>query len=87
MRNPASHGIDTDEFPNAKAWAARIAARPAAVEAVKEGEAMRTTNVLSSGRRRGGEGPCAAVRPKGPEIAGARIAGAQWPHPPTRLLV
>jgi glutathione S-transferase/GST-like protein len=47
MRNPAGHGIDVAEFPRAEAWRQRIAARPAAVEAVKEGDAMRTNNALT----------------------------------------
>ena len=49
MRNPAGHGVDPDEFPRAKAWSAAIAARPAAIEAVKEGEALRAANVLTAG--------------------------------------
>ncbi len=49
MRNPAGHGIDPAEFPKAKAWSARMAARPAVVEAVREGDAMRTSNALISG--------------------------------------
>jgi hypothetical protein len=49
MRNPAGHGCDLDEFPNAKAWRARIAERPAVVEALEEGDEMRTTNVLTAG--------------------------------------
>lgn len=49
MRNPAGHGCDPDVFPRAKAWSARIAERPAAVDAIKEGEQMRTTNVLAAG--------------------------------------
>ena len=49
MRAPAGHGIDPDEFPRAKAWSARIAARPAVIEAVKEGDAMRQPNALVSG--------------------------------------
>lgn len=49
MRNPAGHGCDPDEFPNAKAWRARIAERPAVVGALKEGDEMRTTNVLTAG--------------------------------------
>jgi len=48
MRAPANHGIDPDEFPNAKAWSARIAARPPVIEAVKEGDAMRKPNALVS---------------------------------------
>ena len=49
MRNPAGHGVDPDEFPRAKAWSAAIAARPAAIEAVKEGEALRAATVLTAG--------------------------------------
>ena len=49
MRNPAGHGVDADEFPNAKAWSARIVARPAVVEAIKEGDTLRTSNVLAAG--------------------------------------
>ena len=49
MRNPAGHGCDVDEFPRARAWRARIAERPAVVEALKEGDEMRTTNVLTAG--------------------------------------
>ena len=49
MRNPISHGCDVDEFPNAKAWRARIAERAAVVEAVREGDEMRTANVLTAG--------------------------------------
>jgi glutathione S-transferase len=41
MRMPQNHGVDLGEFPNAKAWCARIAARPAAVKAVTEGDAVR----------------------------------------------
>jgi glutathione S-transferase/GST-like protein len=53
MRNPAGHGCDLDEFPRAKAWRARIAERPAVVEALKEGDEMRTTNVLAAGGAEG----------------------------------
>jgi glutathione S-transferase/GST-like protein len=49
MRNPAGHGVDLEEFPRAKAWRARIAERPAVVEAIREGDEMRTTNVLAAG--------------------------------------
>jgi GST-like protein len=51
MRNPASAGIDVDEFPNAKAWFARIAARPAVIAAAAEGDAMRaqSANLAASG--------------------------------------
>jgi len=49
MRNPAGHGCDVDEFPRAKAWRARIAERSAVVEALKEGDEMRTTNILVAG--------------------------------------
>jgi len=49
MRNPAGHGCDVDEFPRARAWRARIAERPAVVEAVKEGDEMRAANVLTAG--------------------------------------
>lgn len=49
MRNPAGHGIDLNEFPRAKAWIARIAARPAVAEAVAEGDAMRTPHPITSG--------------------------------------
>ncbi len=48
MRTPAAHGIDTAEFPRAEAWRTKIAARPAAVAAVTEGDAMRTVNALSA---------------------------------------
>jgi GST-like protein len=44
MRNPASHGIDVDDFPAAKAWRERIAARPAVAGAVKESDAQRAVN-------------------------------------------
>jgi len=47
MRNPAGHGIDIGEFARAEAWRQRIAARPAAVAAVAEGDALRTSNVLT----------------------------------------
>jgi glutathione S-transferase/GST-like protein len=53
MRNPAGHGVDVDEFPRAKAWRARIAERPAAVEALKEGDEMRTSNALTAGGAEG----------------------------------
>ena len=46
MRNPPGHGIDVAEFPRAEAWRQRIAPREAVVEAVKEGDAIRTSNVL-----------------------------------------
>jgi glutathione S-transferase/GST-like protein len=46
MRKPESNGIDTAEFPRAEAWRQRIAARPAAIESVAEGEALRSANVL-----------------------------------------
>jgi glutathione S-transferase/GST-like protein len=51
MRNPASHGVDINEFANAKAWSARIAARPAAIKATTEGDALRlkATNLASAG--------------------------------------
>jgi len=49
MRNPAGHGVDLNEFPKAKAWSARIAERPAVMEAVQEGDEMRTTNILAAG--------------------------------------
>ena len=42
MRTPANHGVDPDEFPNAKAWCARMAARPAAIKAIADGEVVRT---------------------------------------------
>ncbi|MDB5460996.1 MAG: Glutathione S-transferase domain protein [Caulobacteraceae bacterium] len=47
MRAPAGHGIDVAEFPRAEAWRQRIAARPAAVEAVAEGDALRTASPLT----------------------------------------
>ena len=47
MRNPAGHGIDVAEFPKAEAWRQRIAARPAAVAAVEEGDALRTSSPLA----------------------------------------
>ena len=47
MRMPAGHGIDVAEFPRAEAWRQRIAARPAAVAAVEEGDALRTGNALT----------------------------------------
>jgi glutathione S-transferase/GST-like protein len=53
MRNPAGHGVDVDEFPRAKAWRARIAERPAVVEALKEGDEMRTSNALTAGGAEG----------------------------------
>jgi glutathione S-transferase/GST-like protein len=49
MRNPISHGCNLDEFPNAKAWRARIAGRPAVVAALQEGDEMRTPNALTAG--------------------------------------
>ena len=49
MRSPAGHGVDIEEFPHAKAWSARIAARAAVAEAIAEGETLRTTNVLAAG--------------------------------------
>jgi glutathione S-transferase/GST-like protein len=48
MRNPANHGIDIAEFKNAQAWIARIAARPAVMAALAEGEALRAGNALLS---------------------------------------
>ena len=48
MRSPAGHGVDADEFPKAKAWSARILARPAVAAAIAEGEAMRTSNALTA---------------------------------------
>jgi glutathione S-transferase/GST-like protein len=47
MRNPAGHGIDVAEFPQAEAWRQRIAARPAAIAAVEEGDAMRAVSSLT----------------------------------------
>jgi GST-like protein len=47
MRAPAAHGIDVAEFPHAEAWRQRIAARPATVAAVEEGDALRTGNALT----------------------------------------
>jgi GST-like protein len=41
MRAPENFGVNPDEFPHAKAWRARIAARPAAIKAVTEGDEMR----------------------------------------------
>jgi glutathione S-transferase len=41
MRAPHNQGVDPEAFPNAKAWCARMAARPAAVKAVRDGEALR----------------------------------------------
>jgi len=49
MRNPAGHGCDLDQFPNAKAWRTRIGERQAVVDAIREGDEMRTTNVLTAG--------------------------------------
>ena len=52
MRHPAGHGVDVDEFPKAKAWRARIAERPAvASRRSRKAETLRTTNVLTAGRR------------------------------------
>jgi glutathione S-transferase/GST-like protein len=48
MRTPAAHGIDPAEFPKAEAWRQRIAARPAAIAAVEEGDVLRTSNVLAA---------------------------------------
>ena len=48
MRSPAGHGVDADEFPKAKAWSARILARPAVAAAIAEGESLRTSNALTS---------------------------------------
>jgi len=48
MRTPVNFGIDMREFPNAKAWVERIAARPAVKAAVEEGDALRTVNLASS---------------------------------------
>jgi glutathione S-transferase/GST-like protein len=47
MRNPAAMGIEIGEFPNAEVWRQRIAARPAAIAAVEEGDAMRTSVTLA----------------------------------------
>lgn len=47
MRAPAGHGIDIAEFPRAEAWRQRIAARPAAVTVVAEGDALRAGSGLS----------------------------------------
>ena len=41
MRAPENHGVDPADFPNANAWRARIAARPAAVKALADGEKVR----------------------------------------------
>jgi GST-like protein len=41
MRAPALHGVDIEEFAHAKAWSARIAARPAVIKATTEGDALR----------------------------------------------
>ena len=49
MRNPAGHGVDANDFPRAKAWSARMAVRPAVAEALKEGDEMRSANVLTAG--------------------------------------
>ena len=50
MRMPAAFGLDLADFPNVKAWSERIAARPATIKAVEEGERIRTTPaVLASG--------------------------------------
>jgi len=43
MRTPASHGVDPDEFPNAKAWRERIASRTAAIKAQADGDRVRNT--------------------------------------------
>jgi GST-like protein len=48
MRNPAAHAVNVEEFPNAKAWLDRIAARPAVKAAVEEGDTLRTANVLAA---------------------------------------
>ncbi len=47
MRSPSMHAINVEEFPNAKAWVDRIAARPAVIEAVKEGDALRLPNAAA----------------------------------------
>jgi glutathione S-transferase/GST-like protein len=41
MRAPENHGVDPAEFPRAKAWRDRIAARPAVIKAVSEGDRLR----------------------------------------------
>jgi glutathione S-transferase/GST-like protein len=47
MRSPAMHAINVEEFPNAKAWVDRIAARPAVAAAVAEGDALRLPNAAA----------------------------------------
>ena len=45
MRAPESHGVDPNEFPHANAWRARIAARPAAIKALADGDKVRAASV------------------------------------------
>ena len=45
MRAPESHGVDPNEFPHANAWRAQIAARPAAIKAVTDGDKVRASAV------------------------------------------
>jgi hypothetical protein len=45
MRAPENHGVDLGEFPRAAAWRARVAARPAAVKAVADGDKVRAAAV------------------------------------------
>jgi glutathione S-transferase/GST-like protein len=45
MRFPEMLGVDSAEFPNVQAWSARIAARPAAIKAIADGDQVRTTGV------------------------------------------
>jgi glutathione S-transferase/GST-like protein len=49
MRTPQNQGVDPEEFPHVKAWCARIAARPAAIKAVKDGEALRLAALSPEG--------------------------------------
>jgi glutathione S-transferase/GST-like protein len=49
MRTPESHGVDANEFPHAQAWRARIAARPAAIKALADGEQVRANTVSPAG--------------------------------------
>ncbi len=45
MRAPESHGVNPGDFPHAGAWRERIAARPAAIKAIADGETVRAAAV------------------------------------------
>jgi glutathione S-transferase/GST-like protein len=47
MRTPEGQGVDPAEFPKVQAWRARIAARPAAIKATTEGQAIRNNATLA----------------------------------------